>query len=207
MLPLHVSSARPDTSRVTSYPTRRRQRLEGFDYSTSGSYAVTLCVRDRLPLFGRIVLSHMHRSPAGEEMEATWREIPSRHSGVELDTVMVMPDHLHGVLALNDESQSLSEVVHWFRSQSTARYARGVRVQGWKPFAGKLWQRGFYDRIMRTDDDREEMRAYVLTNPERWELWREEQQVRQGGPPHPQRVPRLRLTRGSAGRPLRTVRP
>lgn len=87
---------------------------------------------------------------------------------------MVMPDHVHALLSLDGTSAPLSEIIHWFKSQSTGRYARGVRHEGWPPFAGRLWQRGFYDRVIRTDEDLNEVRAYILSNPQR-QMLREEQ--------------------------------
>jgi REP element-mobilizing transposase RayT len=94
---------------------------------------------------------------------------------------MVMPDHLHVILSLDGKTATLSEILHWVKAQSTARYARGVREEGWRRFAGRLWQRGFYDRIIRTDEELAAAREYLLTNRERWELQQEE---RAGGPPH-----------------------
>jgi REP element-mobilizing transposase RayT len=167
---------------MSSYPTRRRQRLAGFDYSTPGTYFVTLCVQDRLPLFGRVVDGRMHRSPAGDAIERVVGEIPGRFPGATVEAVMTMPDHLHLLLSLDGTTPSLSEIVHWFKSQSTARYAQGVRDQGWRRFAGSLWQRGFHDRVIRTDEELNVTREYMMTNPVRWALRHEPQE--EGGPPH-----------------------
>ena len=73
--------------------------------------------------------------------------------------------------------------MHWFKAQSTARYAQGVREQGWRRFAGRLWQRGFYDRVIRTDEELNATREYLPTNPVRWMLRREALED-EGGPPH-----------------------
>jgi REP element-mobilizing transposase RayT len=159
---------------VSSYPTRKRQRLAAFDYTTAGYYAVTICVQERLPLFGRVIDGEVHHAPAGTAIEDCLQEIPGRFPGVVVDTVMVMPDHLHVLLVLDGESVSLSEIIHWFKSQSTSRYARGVQREGWPRFAGTLWQRGFYERVIRTEEDLNTVRAYMLTNPQRWML-RDEQ--------------------------------
>lgn len=165
---------------MTSYPTRRRQRLDGFDYTTVGYYFVTLCVQGRLPLFGHVFSGQVERSAAGDAIEGTVQDLPSRFPGVRLDTLMIMPDHVHVILFLDGRTARLSEIVHWFKSQSTARYARGVREQGWKRFLGTLWQRGFYDRVIRTDKELNGIREYVLTNAVRWELRLEAE----GGPTH-----------------------
>lgn len=155
---------------MTTYPVRRGQRLKGFDYSTSGFYAITVCVQDRLPLFGHVEHAVMHRSEAGIAIDRNWQELATRFPGVSSDVVMVMPDHLHGILALDGQTPTLSHLLDWFKGQSTARYARGVRDAGWRRFSGQLWQRGYYDRIIRKDEDLEAIRAYIVSNPERWEV-------------------------------------
>jgi REP element-mobilizing transposase RayT len=159
---------------MSTYPTRKRQRLAGFDYVAAGYYAVTICVQWRLALLGRVIDGQMRRSPAGDAIAECLREIPARFAGVTVDTVMVMPDHVHLLLSLDGTSASLSEVIHWFKSQSTARYAKGARIEGWQRFAGKLWQRGFYERVIRTDEDLGAVRGYMLTNPQRWMLRHEQ---------------------------------
>ena len=158
-----------------TYPSRRRQRLASYDYSGPGCYFVTLCIQDRLPLLGRVVSGQMHPFPAGEHICRSWEEIPDRYPGVELDTLLVMPDHLHALLSLGGEQRaSLSEIIHHLKSRTTAQYALGVRQKGWAPFPGTLWQRGFYDRVIRDDEESTRVRTYILQNPVRWSLAREE---------------------------------
>jgi REP element-mobilizing transposase RayT len=158
---------------MSSYPSRRRQRLASYDYSAPGFYFVTLCIQDRLPLLGKVVCGQMHRSPAGKMVAAVWGEIPDRSPGVELDTLIVMPDHLHAIVSLSGGTYSLSEIVHHLKSRTTAQYALGVRQHGWPPFPGTLWQRGFFDRVIRDEEELNRLREYILQNPMRWSLARE----------------------------------
>jgi REP element-mobilizing transposase RayT len=153
-----------------SYPTRRQQRLPGYNYSSAGCYFVTLCIQDRLPLLGRVVSGAMHLSPAGDLVQRRCEEIPQRYPDLHLDTQMVMPDHLHAIVSLSAEGRSLSTVVHWIKSRTTADYAVGVRGAGWAPFRGRLWQQGFHDRIIRDDQELNAIREYVMQNPARWGL-------------------------------------
>jgi REP element-mobilizing transposase RayT len=90
-----------------------------------------------------------------------------------LDTLVVMPDHLHAILSLTRELLSLSDVIHHLKSRTTAQYAIGVRSSNWPPFHGKLWQQGFYDRVIRDDRELAAIRAYVVQNPLRWSLKRQ----------------------------------
>jgi putative transposase len=157
---------------MRTYPIRRSQRLEDFDYSSTGYYAVTVCVQDRIPLFGYVRAGVMHLSPAGAAIETLWHQIAIRFPGVICDAVMVMPDHLHAILALDGNTPSLSVILQWFKGQSTARYVRGVQDEHWMRFSGQLWQPGFYDRVIRKDEGLNAVRAYIATNPERWEMRR-----------------------------------
>jgi REP element-mobilizing transposase RayT len=88
---------------------------------------------------------------------------------------MVMPDHLPTILALGDGVPSLSKIMQWFKAQSTARYARAVQEKGWERFAGRLWQRGVYDRVIRTDEELHAIHEYVVTHLQRWALRHEGQ--------------------------------
>jgi putative transposase len=153
-----------------TYPVRRNLRLVDYDYSSSGFYFVTLCIRDRLALLGRVVSDQRRLSPAGEQVSQIWEEIPLRYPGVDLDNLIVMPDHLHAILSLPGQTLSLSEIVHHFKARSTARYALGVNQEQWPPFPGTLWQRGFYDRVIRREDELARTREYMLQNPLRWSL-------------------------------------
>lgn len=155
---------------MPSYPTRRRQRLPSYDYASPGIYFVTLCIRDRLPLLGRVVSGEMRRSSAGDLIAAIWEEIPQRYLSVELDTLMVMPDHLHALLLLPGDTLSLSDLMHHLKSRTTAQYALRVRQEGWQPFRKTLWQRGFHDRIIRDDAELTRARDYIMHNPLRWSL-------------------------------------
>jgi putative transposase len=165
--PPHASG---HTAAMSSYPTRRQQRLPGYDYTTAGFYFVTLCIRDRLPLLGTVVASEMRLTPAGELVQQVCAETPHRCPGVELDTLVIMPDHLHAVISLLGEASSLSAGIHRIKSRATARYALGVRASGWPAFHGGLWQQGFHDRIIRDDKELNAMREYVVQNPLRWSL-------------------------------------
>jgi putative transposase len=77
-------------------------RLKSWDYSWSGWYFVTVVVHDRACLFGEVKNDGVLLSRLGQEVEASWEEIPARHRNVELDEYVVMPNHVHGIIILND---------------------------------------------------------------------------------------------------------
>jgi REP element-mobilizing transposase RayT len=119
----------------------------------------------------------MRLSGAGLVAESWWGTIPRRFAGVEVDACVVMPNHLHGVIVLRASEDgmeraagdvSLARAVQWFKSATTADYRRGVEMEGWEPFRGRLWQRTYYDHIVRDERDLERIRNYIEANPGNW---------------------------------------
>ncbi|MEZ4672355.1 MAG: transposase [Anaerolineae bacterium] len=99
--------------------------------------------------------------------------MPSKFPEVELDAVIVMPNHLHGLVVIHvanaQQKMSLNTVMQWFKIATTNAYIRGVKKQGWESFAGKVWQRSFHDHIIRSEQDMDTRRQYVYNNPARWQ--------------------------------------
>jgi REP element-mobilizing transposase RayT len=154
-------------------PKRKSPRWRIHDYRLDGWYFVTLCVQDRMPLFGRIDSTGAVLSDAGLAIRDTLLELQRYEVGLNVDTLIVMPDHLHAILALArpggaDPSRDLGAIVGRYKSLSTRRYMLGVQDRGWPRFCGRLWQRSFYDRVIRDERECEEFREYIRTNPQRW---------------------------------------
>ena len=87
---------------------RRSPRLQGYDYSQSGAYFVTICCHQRAQLFGHITDGTMHLSPAGQIALERWFAIPEHHAHVDLDAFVVMPNHIHGIVILTGIMPTLS---------------------------------------------------------------------------------------------------
>lgn len=125
-------------------------------------------------------------SPAGALVAAVWATLPSRFPFVRLDAFVVMPDHFHGILWLTGEegvapttsdgsagprgtvAHSLGRVIQAFKSESTFRYILGVRAGTYPPYLRRLWQRNYWDTIIRGEDQLFQTRAYIEQNPKRW---------------------------------------
>lgn len=85
-------------------PQRRSRRLPGYDYSSSGMYFLTLCTAGKALLFGRIVRGEMVENECGQIVRSYWEELPSRVEHIRTDVFVVMPNHIHGVIAIFDNS-------------------------------------------------------------------------------------------------------
>lgn len=156
----------------------RHLRLREYDYALPGAYFVTICTEHRLCLFGEIVDELMVLSPAGVVIESWWDSISRRFADVVVDDIIIMPNHLHGIIAVGVESEvegsaplpSLDGIIQWFKGMTTKDYITGVKNEGWQRFPGRLSQQGYYEHIVRSDRALERLRAYIAANPSQWSL-------------------------------------
>jgi putative transposase len=154
-------------------PERKSQRLEGYAYSSPGLYVVTIVANTRENWFGDVRGGVMHLNAAGEMVHRLWQLIPERFPSIQPDEIVVMPDHLHGILMLSynlpeEKAPDLGSIVGAYKSSTTVEYGRGVKTHGWRAYPSQLWQRGFHDHIIRDDRYLERHRRYIAANPARW---------------------------------------
>lgn len=159
---------------------RRSIRLHGFDYGQPGAYFVTVCTRDRACLFGEVVEGEMVLNAFGAIVQECWQDLPNHYPHVGLYEFVVMPNHVHGIIPLTGETvgaglrpapttdvvsrrHGLPEVVRAFKTFS----ARRVNELRRHPFAS-LWQRGYYEHVIRNERDLERIREYIVGNPVNW---------------------------------------
>jgi putative transposase len=151
---------------------RRSPRLPNFDYASPGAHFVTITVHERAALLGSLNLATgvVELSDVGRMIETWWLKLPRKFHSLSLDAHAVMPDHFHGVVLLQyalDGSAariSLSSVLQWFKTMTTADYFQGVSRGASPRVNGRLWQRGFYDHIIRTEQDLLGIRNYIQGN-------------------------------------------
>jgi len=174
---------------------RRSIRLKGYDYSQAGAYFITLCTQDRACLFGKVVNGEMRLNHAGRMVLAEWNRLPERFPQVVLDAFVVMPNHVHGILVIADPAPTVGatvgatptvgattrvaptvgNIIGAFKSRVTVEYIRGVKTSGWPPFRGRLWQRNYYEHIIRNERALNAIRQYIMENPRRWQMDREKE--------------------------------
>lgn len=163
---------------------RRSIRLKGYDYTQNGAYFVTIVTYQRTHLFGKVVNGVMQLNEWGEIARREWFKTAELRPYVELfeDEFVVMPNHAHGILWMNDDvvrterrsartndvvphvdAGSLGAIVRAYKSAVTyainaARQTRGMMV----------WQRNYYEHIIRNDADLNRIRKYIAENPLKW---------------------------------------
>jgi len=159
---------------------RRSIHLKGYDYKQAGAYFVTICAQNRVSLFGAVADGEVQLNDAGRMIEHWWFELNRKFFTVETDEFVVMPNHFHGIVVIagvtvgadlrvgpNSEGAHvgapLPTIVQWFKTMTTNDYMRGVKTQGWPPFHGKLWQRNYYEHVIREDESLNRIRQYIAT--------------------------------------------
>jgi len=160
--------------------------LKGFDYAQSGAYFVTICTKDRECLFGKIVDEEMILNEFGDIANAEWLKTAKIRPNVGIDEFVVMPNHLHGNLFLHDSDNvgahcnvplpdtqteefgkstvnSIPTIIKLFKSTVT-KQINELRGTPGKP----VWQRNYFDRIIRDEDELNRIREYIIFNPAKW---------------------------------------
>ncbi len=106
-------------------------------------------------------------------VQTIWDEMPLHYLNIELDAFVLMPNHIHGIIVLksqNESSMALGDIIHRFKSHTTAKYRHGVNQEKWQTFVGRLWQRNYHEHIIRTEESLDRLRQYIANNPLVWEV-------------------------------------
>ncbi|WP_244298101.1 REP-associated tyrosine transposase [Actinobacillus vicugnae] len=146
---------------------RKRLRLSFYDYAQYGCYFVTICTKDRKPIFGEIKEGKMVLNHFGYLMEKSLFSVLSENKNSEIPDYVIMPNHLHFIW-FNQDNESLSNIVKKIKGRMAAFYREYYKENNEPYFP--LWQRGFYEHIIRNDKDYERISEYIENNPIQWEL-------------------------------------
>ena len=145
---------------------RRRLRLPQYDYASTGSYFVTICTQERRCLFGEVIDGAMLPNTLGRIVMSCWADLPNHYPNILLDSFILMPNHVHGLLFIEEPFASpadLSEIVRAFKSFSARRINECRNAPG-----SAVWQRSYFERIVRDETALPKIREYILNNPLRW---------------------------------------
>ncbi len=192
---------------------RRSIRLQGYDYTTAGAYFITIVAYQRECLFGEIQNGEMILSAMGQIADENWRAIPEHFPNAESGTYVVMPNHVHGIIILHDESivgathpvggatqivvgathpvvgatkivvgatQPVVGATHWVAPTKNGpkRGSIGAIIGAYKMAVTRriqrelnganIWQRNYYEHIIRNDDEHNRMHVYIESNIDNW---------------------------------------
>lgn len=165
---------------------RRSIRLRDYDYAVAGAYFVTVCVPGRESLFGEVVDGMMHSNEAGRMIKGGWYEVRERFPNVAIDEFVVMPNHFHGIVIITDNvgagfprpdsdcletstqgggtpplrRATLGQIMGYFKYQTTKQ----INILRDNPGV-PIWQRNYYERIIRDDAELQRTREYNCGKP------------------------------------------
>jgi REP element-mobilizing transposase RayT len=160
---------------------RRSIRLKGCDYSQAGAYFVTICTQDRECLFVDIGGGEMRLNDAGTTVRNIWHKIPEHFPHTDIDAFVAMPNHIHGIIVINSDGRgmachapthrqfakpiagSLSTVIGSFKSVVTRQINLIRHTPGYP-----VWQRNYYEHIIRDEQSLQKIREYINDNPAKW---------------------------------------
>jgi REP element-mobilizing transposase RayT len=194
-------NVRPRTHR------RRSIRLKNYDYTQAGGYFITICAHDWECIFGEIADGTMRKNQYGAIIQEEWLRTPKIRPEIMLDAFIVMPNHFHGVIIINEavgatrrvapteeDEMDCSSIEHG-RPRGPAQGSLGAIIGQLKSVAAKrinrfrgtpgamVWQRNYYEHVIRNDKDLDEIREYIVNNPARWAEDENNRQRRPAGPP------------------------
>ena len=177
-------------------PQRKQIRLKGYDYSQSGWYFVTVCTFNRENIFGDIVgatlgsPAYMKLNEFGKIIESIWQSLPKHHP-VELDVFQIMPNHVHFIIHIFNTNRTRPYGAGGSRPAPTTKTKLGTVIGLFKSECSKqihivgatrgspehtrgspkihIWQRNYYEQIIRNETDLHKIREYIQSNPLMWE--------------------------------------
>jgi REP element-mobilizing transposase RayT len=200
------------------YGKRKSIRLEGYDYSQEGLYFVTIDLENKKNLLwkdnyidedlqkinkiGRMDIDKIgrtHRSARtlnslnqlndiGLMIGYWWNEIPNHFKNIKIDEYIIMPNHIHGILIINNmvgadrcvrpidnkngpndkkNNSKLGDIIQWFKTMTTNEYIKNVKNKNWPRFFKRLWQRDYYERIIRGKREYLGIKQYIKNNPKK----------------------------------------
>ena len=155
---------------VMELPQRKPNRIDDYDYSQHGAYFVTICTHERRKILSDIVGDGFPvPKPIGIIAEEMIRRISDKYPTVAIDKYMVMPDHIHlllridNVVGTGDPSPTLGNIIGWYKYQVTKQVNVLLGIAG-----EKVFQRSYYDHVIRNQRDYDEIWQYIENNPKKW---------------------------------------
>ncbi len=162
---------------------RKSIRLQKYDYSQSGLYFITICVKNKECLFGTISDGIMKLNDAGNIANNCWVQIPEHFPNAKLHAHVIMPNHVHGIIELVDVQnvgvQNFEPLRKWQNKfqkiipRSIGSIIRGYKIGVTKWFRANteihiVWQRNFYEHIIRNEQSYNNISHYIINNPQQW---------------------------------------
>ena len=158
-------------------PKRKKNRLENFDYGKAGAYFITICVKNRKKILSNIVGAGVLDCPKtkllyhGEIADKYIKQIGDFYDNISIDKYVIMPDHIHLILIIkNGRPRTPAPTGEKNKNTSVTEFVSTFKRFCNKEYDESIWQRSFYDHIIRDQNDYNEIWEYIENNPKKWLL-------------------------------------
>jgi REP element-mobilizing transposase RayT len=163
---------------------RKSVRFSKLDYSLANSYFITICTNKSLSIFGEILSESMYLNDCGIIAERYWKEMPRHFKQVEIGEFVIMPNHVHGIINIVDDVKNHNSESNINEFQHIIRSSLGSIVRSYKAAVTRwihknssindVWQRNYYEHIIANEKDLLQIRDYIIQNPLKWEIEKNE---------------------------------
>ena len=162
---------------------RKPNRIESYDYSQTGAYFITICTQDRKRILSKITVGtgvldcpRVQLLKHGEIADKYIRQLNSFYAHISVDRYVIMPDHIHILMSIQ-EGQSgtpvpTSKIKIDNKNSSVSKFISTFKRFCNKEYGENIWQRSYYDHIIRNQQDYNEIWEYIENNPRKWEMGR-----------------------------------
>ena len=164
-----------ETVEQKELPDRKPTRLKNFDYNTIGAYFITICTQDRQQILSRIVggdvldaPKHAELLPHGEIADKYLNQLNNFYDNVKVDRYVIMPNHIHIMLLVLDNGASRTSPPTTKQHSAVSQFISTFKRFCNKEYGKNIWQRHFYDHIIRDRKDYDARIKYIHENPMRW---------------------------------------
>ena len=151
-----------NTKTPDNRPVRKHNRLQGFCYAEPGAYFITICAKEGTYPFGRIVDNQMVLTPAGQTAFDQFAELQEYYKSIVIENFVIMPNHIHAIIHIKEyiPERSIPVIVQAYKSMCT----RKIKSAG----GLVIWQRSYYDSVIRDGAGLERIAEYIQNNPANW---------------------------------------
>ena len=182
---MQMQTQKHNINQQYNLPQRKSIRLKGYDYAQRGLYFITICTQHHKYLLGEIEDNKMNLNDVGRMVEKWYYELENKFLDIKCNEMVIMPNHIHFIIKnIGDTNESgehicehtsgehtgspLRQIIQWWKTMTTNEYIYCVKNHGWKRFNKHVWQRNYYEHIIRNDEDYKRIAEYIINNPTNW---------------------------------------
>ena len=159
---------------------RKSIRLKQYDYSKQGMYFITICTQNRECILSNIenvgtqsFCAQIKLTPIGEKIEEIYLNLEKEFQHIKLQEYVFMPNHIHGIIEICKRADTrpaptICDIICSFKSRTTCNYIKKVKQGIWKSFNRRIWQRNYYEHIIRNEKEYMKICEYIKNKPSRW---------------------------------------